>query len=114
MVGLQSHCPPNELDGTSIHVARPTATGRPELANTADPAERFRPSICSGHPITTHFSPAVTPPSIRTQSSPSTMALPSGTGSTANPLVQSTAAQRNSVRTMLEPFPRDGSGTQGE
>ena len=56
---------PNALDETSIHIARPTATARPELEKTADPAIRLRPSTCNDHPTTTHRSPSATRSSIR-------------------------------------------------
>jgi hypothetical protein len=56
MLGLQPYTPKKALAGTSIHVAWPTATGRHELEKTADPAKCFRPSTCSGHPMTMHFS----------------------------------------------------------
>ena len=60
----------------------------------------FRPSPPSVQPTTTQRSPARTGPSSRAASSPSSMGVPPAATMGAHPLGQSSAAQRNSGRTV--------------
>ncbi len=96
-----------------IQVARATATACPPAVNSAEPAMILRPSVASRQPTTTCGSPAVTGPSSRADSRPSTYGWQLNESPAAPmPPAQSSAAHKNSGRMVPSECASPGLGCQ--